>query len=54
MVSVDESCVRAGDKPVDNPTDLAAEYPIVEVFHSVQGEGYHAGIPHVFRSFWKL
>lgn len=26
-------------------------YPIVEIFHSVQGEGFHSGIPHVFIRF---
>ena len=29
------------------------KYPIVEIFHSVQGEGYHSGIPHVFIRFGK-
>ena len=28
-----------------------AKYPIVEIFHSVQGEAFHAGIPHVFSRF---
>lgn len=46
-----ESCLIAGDDPVDNPTDLAVTYPIVEIFHSVQGEAFHAGIPHVFIRF---
>ena len=28
-----------------------ASYPIVEIFHSVQGEAFHSGIPHVFIRF---
>ena len=31
--------------------DFLQQYPIVEIFHSVQGEGFHTGIPHVFIRF---
>ena len=31
--------------------DLEKLYPIVEIFHSVQGEGYHVGIPSIFIRF---
>ena len=46
-----ESCGRAGGEHVDDPADLAVSYNIVEIFHSVQGEGFRSGIPHVFIRF---
>ena len=36
---------------VDGLDDLSTVYNIVEIFHSVQGEGYRSGIPHVFIRF---
>ena len=46
-------CEISGNHPVDSPSDLAVEYNIVEIFYFVQGEGAHAGIPHVFIRFGK-
>ena len=47
------NCGIAGNATVDNPADLAVEYKIVEIFHSIQGEGAKCGIPHVFVRFGK-
>jgi len=44
-------CGISGEGDVDLASDLASEYDIVEIFHSVQGEGARTGIPHVFIRF---
>lgn len=46
-----DRCGLAGEHETDNPSDLAQTYNIVEIFHSVQGEGFRAGIPHIFIRF---
>ncbi|MDC0055459.1 7-carboxy-7-deazaguanine synthase QueE [Deltaproteobacteria bacterium] len=47
-----ENCTLAGGGfEGDNPAHLAAVYPVVEIFNSVQGEGYHAGISSIFIRF---
>lgn len=48
-----EPCQRSGDGLTDDAADLATEYNIVEIFHSVQGEGFRNGIPHIFIRFGK-
>jgi organic radical activating enzyme len=44
-------CGISGEGDVDLASDLASVYDIVEIFHSVQGEGARSGIPHVFIRF---
>ncbi len=39
------------DNQSDDVADLEQIYNIVEIFHSVQGEGARSGIPHVFIRF---
>ena len=46
-------CHISGNDSVDDPSDLAHRYKIVEIFHSVQGEGAKSGIPHIFVRFGK-
>lgn len=46
-------CGISGEVVKDLASDFAKEYKIVEIFHSVQGEGHRTGIPHVFIRFGK-
>ena len=47
-----DSCgISGSEKIVDNVSELSKTYPIVEIFHSVQGEGFHAGSPRIFIRF---
>jgi len=46
------SCeMSGGHQGGDAAADLATIYPIVEIFHSVQGEGAHTGLPRIFIRF---
>ncbi len=40
-----------GAESTPHEGDLETVYNVVEIFHSVQGEGYRSGIPHVFIRF---
>ena len=47
-----EDCHISGNETIiDDASDLGEKYPIVEIFHSVQGEGAHSGLPKIFIRF---
>ncbi|MDP7203082.1 MAG: 7-carboxy-7-deazaguanine synthase QueE [Candidatus Poseidoniaceae archaeon] len=47
-----ETCILAGGIiDGDEPSDLTAVYPVVEIFNSVQGEGARAGESSIFIRF---
>lgn len=47
-----DSCgISGSEKIIDDVSELSKTYPIVEIFHSVQGEGFHAGSPRIFIRF---
>jgi len=44
-------CYPLDDASEEGQHDMDVTYNVVEIFHSVQGEGYRSGIPHVFIRF---
>lgn len=46
---IDESIISKDKPQPDDP--LNQEFPIVEMFYSIQGEGFHAGAPAIFLRF---
>ena len=46
---IDESIIP--EKGPNNDDPLEHQFPVVEMFHSIQGEGYHSGKPTIFIRF---